>query len=145
MKMQTVKAGVIALTLMASSAVQAQSSVLPPPTLSTGRTFHCILVADLSRSSDAGFGSCRLTRPVLADDGKTVAIAPGSWLNGSFDGNDTVLWKAVQTGENAGALIYARPDAMVSTVKGGVGHAGDDLLVTVQRDVAFPKPESNGD
>ena len=146
MKMQNMKAGLITLALLASSGSQAQSSVSSPnvPTLSTGRTFHCILVVNLPRSVDAGRASCRLPQSVLADDRKTVAIEAGSWLNGTFDGDATVLWQSAQTGEQVGSLIYTHPDGMVSKVR-GAGHAGDRLLVTVRRAVSFPKPQSNQD
>lgn len=146
MKNEMLKSGLIALALLASATAHTQSnqSASNVPYLSSGRTFHCMLTTGLSRSFGAGLASCRLTQPVFADDLKTVAIAAGSWLNGHFNGEATLLWQAIQTGEQAGSLIYAIPDGMVSTVR-GVGHAGDDLLVTVQRGVSFPQAGAKQD
>ncbi len=139
---KSLKAGLLALALLVSFEAQAQSNIAPSnePIVSAGRSFHCILMADLSPSLGDGLASCRLKQPLLADDRTTVAVQAGSWLNGKFDGQGTVLWQAVQTGDQAGSLVYARPDTMVSTTRGKTS-AGDELLVTFQRDVSFPKPD----
>jgi len=82
--------------------------------------------------------SCRFMQPVFGDDHTTFAIGGGTWLNGPFDGENTVHWKAVQTGESVGSKIYAFDGSLNSAVRGNE-RAGDDLLVTFQNTIEFPQ------
>jgi len=123
--------------LLATLVAYAQTSIAASPTVAAGRTFTCVLRADID--ARPGFASCTVDRPVLADDHETTAIEKGWRVNGVIgESGNKIFWKAVQTGDQVGDVIYQREQTMTS-VFSGVLRAGDMLTVSVSRDLVLPK------
>ena len=125
--------------LAASLFACAQSSIAAPatPIVSAGRTFTCVLRDDIS--ARPGFASCVVDQDVPGEDQKIVVIQKGWRLNGVIaESGNKIFWKAVQTGDQTGALIYERQQSM-TTVFSRTPRAGDVLTVSVSRDIDFPR------
>ena len=128
-----------ATALLAMQVAYAQTSIAASdtPTIAAGRNFTCVLLGDID--ARPGVASCAVDRPVLADDRETIAIEKGWRVNGVIGESGTkIFWKAVQTGDQVGAVIYQREQTMSSDVS-GARHAGDILTVSVSRVLVLPK------
>jgi len=129
----------IATALLGTLAAYAPSSsaASETPAVAAGRDFTCVMRAD--SKAQPGFVSCTVDRAVLAEDHETIAIEKGWRLNGVIaESGDKIFWKAVQTGDRVGDLIYAREETMTSRLPGPL-RAGDVLTVSVSRALVLPK------
>jgi len=126
-----------AFVVLLAAYVQPGMAASDAPTVAAGRTFTCVLRADIDPRP--GFASCAVDLPVLGDDQQSIALEKGWLVNGViWESGNKIFWKAVQTGDQVGAIIYQREQTMTSSFS-GARRAGDVLTVSVSRELVLPK------
>jgi len=125
----------------------AQTNAAPQvPAIAVGQDFHCQW-ADRVNASDPIV--CVISHSVLRADKVSTAIGAGSWLNGQYVGENSIEWRAVQTGDAVGSQVFALPPGSLLTKLHGTERPGTELLVTVKSSIYFseelspPKALSN--
>lgn len=106
------------------------------PAIAVGQDFHCQW-ADRVNASDPIV--CFISHPVLRADKVSTAIGAGSWLNGQYIGENSIEWRAVQTGDAVGAQVFVLPPGSLLTKLRGAERPGTELLVSVKAPVFFPE------